>query len=237
MTISNPQSLISDLLKETKMIVREHFDRDLRHLQDEILRMGSEVEENLVTAVDALRTRDLRRSQQVIEADHWINQRQLTLNMEALTMIATQQPTAKDLRLIAAVMNIANELERIHDYAKGIGRISLMMNSDPVPADLMAEFPEMAAKTASMLRRALDAFVNWDAALAQAIPAEDDIVDELFNQALKRMTEAFVLNLTSYEDINRLGWANHNLERSADRVGNICEWVGYMITGKFKEYV
>ncbi len=219
------------------MIVREHFDRDLRHLQDEIIRMGSEVGENLVTAVAALRTRDLKRSQQVIEADHWVNQRQLTLNMEALTLIATQQPTAKDLRLIAAVMNIANELERIHDYAKGIGRISLMMNSDPIPTMLMDEFPAMADKTHSMLHRALDAFINRNEALARAIPAEDDVVDELFNNALRKMTEAFVQNLTSYEDINRLGWANHNLERSADRVGNICEWVGYMITGKFEEYM
>ncbi len=218
------------------MIVREHFDRDLRHLQDEILRMGSEVGENLVTAVAALRTRDLKRSQQIIEADHWVNQRQLALNMEALTLIATQQPTARDLRLIAAVMNIANELERIHDYAKGIGRISLMMNSDPIPANLMDEFPAMAEKTHSMLHRSLDAFINRDEALAKSIPAEDDVVDDLFNIALKKMTEAFMQNLTSYEDINRLGWANHNLERSADRVGNICEWVGYMITGKFEEY-
>ncbi|NJN53307.1 MAG: phosphate signaling complex protein PhoU [Anaerolineae bacterium] len=218
------------------MIVREHFDRDLRHLQDEVIRMGSEVEENLVTAVAALRARDLKQSQTIIAADRQINDLQITLNMDALTLIATQQPAAKDLRLIAAVMNIANELERIHDYAKGIGRISVMMNSEPLPISLTDEFPAMAETTRTMLHRALDAFINRDETLARAIAAEDDIVDELFNIALKKMTDAFVQNLTSYEDINRLGWANHNLERAADRVCNICEWVGYMITGKFEEY-
>lgn len=219
------------------MLIREQFDKDLRHLQDEILRMGSEVEDNLLMAAVALQKRDLTRSQQLVEADRWINALQISLTMESLTLIATQQPTAGDLRFIATVMNIANELERIHDYVKGIGRISLMIGDDLVPAELISEFPLMAEKTASMLHRSLDALVNRDALLAKTVAADDDQVDALFNIVLNKMNSALTQNLTSYEEINRLGWANHNLERAADRVCNICEWVVYTVTGKFEELV
>lgn len=219
------------------MLVREHFDKDLRHLQDEILRMGSEVEENLFTAVDALQKRDLSRSQQVIEADHWVNELQLTLTMESLTLIATQQPTAKDLRLIASVMNIANELERIHDYIKGIGRISIAIGNEPIVAGLIDEFPQMAQLIATMLHRSLDALVNRDADLARAVAADDDAVDQLFNEILHRMNGALAQDLAPFEEINQLGWANHNLERCADRICNICEWIIYTVTGKFEELV
>jgi phosphate transport system protein len=219
------------------MLAREHFDRDLRHLQDEILRMSSEVEENLVVVVSALKKRDLDCSQRVIEADKWVNELQISLTMESLTLIATQQPTAKDLRFIASIMSIANELERIHDYVKGIGRISLDIGNTPIAEGLIDAFPLMAEKAASMLHRSLDALVTRDAALAKAITADDDVVDEMFNATLKRMTEAFSQNSASYEDVTRLGWANHNLERAADRVCNVCEWVNYLATGKFEELV
>jgi phosphate transport system protein len=218
------------------MLVREHFEKDLRRLQDEILRMGSEVEDNLFTAVEALQKRDLARSQQLIEADRWVNELQLSLTMESLTLIATQQPAARDLRFIATVMNIANELERIHDYVKGIGRISLMIGPEPITAGLIDEFPLMAEKTASMLHRSLDALVSRDAQLAKAVAADDDVVDDLFNTALNKMNAAIAQNGASFEEINRLGWANHNLERAADRVCNICEWVAYTAIGKFEEF-
>jgi phosphate transport system protein len=134
-------------------------------------------------------------------------------------------------------MNIANELERIHDYVKGIGRISLMIGDELVPTELISEFPLMAEKTASMLHRSLDALVNRDALLAKTVAADDDQVDALFNIVLNKMNGALTQNLTSYEEINRLGWANHNLERAADRVCNICEWVVYTVSGKFEELV
>jgi len=219
------------------MIVREHFEKDLRHLQNEVLRMGSEVEENLVEVVDALIKRDLDRSKQIIEADRWINELQISLTMESLTLIATQQPAASDLRLLASVMNISNELERIHDYVKGIGKISLMINDEPIAKGFTDNFPMMAETGKSMLHRSLAAFTGRDVTLAQAIIADDDKVDALFYEALKNMAEAFSQNLANFEEVNRLGWVNHNLERAADRVCNICEWAVYTATGKFEEFV
>jgi len=219
------------------MIVREHFNKELHQLQDEILRMGSEVEENLLIAVDALMKRDFNRSQLIIEADRWVNDLQLSLTMDSLTLIATQQPTASDLRLLASVMNIAGELERIHDYVKGIGRISLMIGEDPIPSGLTDNFPEMAEISKNMLHRSLAAFIERDVGLAKEIILDDDKVDRLFYDGLKKMSEAFSQSLANFEKFNQLGWANHNLERSADRVCNICEWAVYTATGKFEEFV
>ena len=219
------------------MIVREHFEKNLRHLQDEILRMGSEVEENLNQVVDALLKRDINKSQQIIQADKWVNELQLSLTMDSLTLIATQQPTAKDLRLIVAVMSIANELERIHDYVKGIGKINRLIGDDSIPDGLLDEFPLMANKASYMLHRALDAFIDRDDELARAVIASDDEVDKLFKKNLKKMTEAFSQNLAGFEELNRISWANHNLERVADRVCNICEWALYNAVGTFEELV
>jgi phosphate transport system protein len=204
-------------------------------LQDEVLLLGSEVEENLVTAVTALVRRDVVRSQRVIAADRGVNERQLALTMDSLKLIATQQPAASDLRLLASVMNIANELERIHDYVKGTGKVSLMIGENSIPIPLTTEFPIMAEKTRFMLHRALDAFVRRDAALARQVVKSDDEIDELFNESLKKISNAFSEGVASFEQLNWLGWVNHNLERSADRVCNICEWVVYTATGHFEE--
>ncbi|HIP71906.1 MAG TPA: phosphate signaling complex protein PhoU [Anaerolineae bacterium] len=219
------------------MVLRETYSRDLQNLQDELLRVGGEVEDDLVKAVTALIERNLSQSRQVITADFWINEWTLQMTMDSLTLIATQQPAAGDLRLLTAVMNIANELERIHDYIKGIGKISLTIGRDPIPADITQYLPAMAAQTRSMLRRALAAFAQQDTAAARQIAAEDDAVDALFNQTRQAIMPYIIANPARFEELDRIGWANHNLERAADRVSNICEWVVYLADGRFVELV
>ena len=219
------------------MLLRELFNQDLQSLQDELLRVGGEVEDNLTKSVTALIERNLTQSQQVITADTWINEWTLQMTTDSLVLIATQQPTAGDLRLLTAVMNIANELERIHDYVKGIGKISLTIGRDPIPAGITRHLPPMAAQTRSMLRRALIAFIQQDAAAARQIAAEDDVVDALFNQTRQAIMPHIIAHPTQFDELDRIGWANHNLERAADRVGNICEWVVYLVDGRFVELV
>ncbi|HFQ94042.1 MAG TPA: phosphate signaling complex protein PhoU [Anaerolineae bacterium] len=219
------------------MVLRESFSRDLQNLQDELLRVGGEVEDDLVKAVTALIERNLAQSRQVVTADTWINEWTLQMTTDSLTLIATQQPAAGDLRLLTAVMNIANELERIHDYVKGIGKISLDIGGDPIPADITQYLPEMAGHTGAMLRRALVAFRQKDADAARQIAAEDDLVDALFNQTRKAVIPHVIANPAQFDELDRIGWANHNLERASDRVGNICEWVVYLVDGRFVELV
>jgi len=216
-------------------MLRETYTKELRHLQDEILRMGSEVEENLLKAVDALIKRDLNVSERLVQSDKWFNQRRIDIGHQAFGVIATQQPIAGDLRLIAATLEIAGELERIHDYVKGIGNISLMIGEEAVPAELVMHMPIMAEKARFMLHRALDAFTERNSQLAYEIIKSDDEVDKLYNKTYRAVMRYMADNSDDFELAQRLEWAGHNLERAADRVTNICEWVVYMATGQYNQ--
>lgn len=211
------------------------LERELQHLQDEILRLGSEVEGHLTEVVHVLRRRDVVRSQALIRSDEWVNELRVKIGMDCLKLIALQQPAASDMRLIAAMIEIAGELERIHDYIKGIAKINLLIDETRDIDRLVVLFPEMADKARNMLHQALDAFTERDAALARRIPALDNDVDELYREAYQDILNFLSANPQEFEDAHRLEWAAHNLERSADRVINICEWIAYMVTGLFVE--
>lgn len=210
------------------------YFRELDALKDEILLMASMVTTALNDAVEALKKRDLTTAQRLIEEDRIINAKRYELEDRCLTVIATQQPMASDMRLLAAILEISTELERIGDYAKGIGRIIIYLGGEP-PVKSLVDIPMMAEKALDMLRRALDAFINQDEAAARAIPLEDDEVDALYNKVHRDLLEIIRQDPSRLERANYLLWAAHNLERAADRVTNICERTIYMITGELVE--
>lgn len=215
---------------------RGTFERELRKLQDQIISLGSVVEENIVKAVDCLRRHDAIQAERLIKADQYINEQRIKIGLDALTLIATQQPIAGDLRVIAAVLEIVGELERIHDYVKGIGKIILMLHRNgPAQPALTQRMPEMADRARSMLSQSLTAFANRDAALARQIPPLDDEVDELYKQVYRDLIRYIMTHPEETEMANLLEWVAHNLERTADRVTNICEWIVYMVEGKYLE--
>ena len=214
---------------------RVALERELQHLQDEILRLSSEVEEHLTEVVHVLRRRDVGRSQALIQSDEWVNELRVKIGMDCLKLIALQQPAAGDMRLIAAMIEIVGELERIHDYVKGIAKINLLIEQSRNIDHLVVLFPEMAEKARNMLHQALHAFTERDAALAHKIPALDNEIDELYRDTYQGILSFLAANPQEFEDAHRLEWAAHNLERSADRVINICEWVAYLVTGYFVE--
>ena len=215
-------------------MLRSNFERGLQQLRDQILSLGSQVGENIVNVVEVLFARDLIGAQRQIDGDKEVNRRRIKIMNDALTLIATQQPMAGDMRLIASSIEISGELERINDYVKGIARISLMIGPEPIP-DVLDGLPQMADKTRDMLHRALDAASKGDADLARTIPAEDDEVDTLFNEIYRNLVTYVTENPSKIVMSNHLEWAAHNLERAADRVTNICEWVVYMNTGEYVE--
>jgi len=213
---------------------RETFDRELQRLQDEILVLGSMVENAITESVEVLKRRDFEGSRRLIAQDRLINEKRFAIEADALVLIATQQPMASDLRILAAILMIATELERIGDYAKGIARINLMIGEGPLLKPLI-DIPRMAEKARTMLHRALDAFIQRDVALARAIPAEDDEVDALYNQVYRELMTFIMANPRNIDQANHLLWAAHNLERAADRVTNICERVIFTVTGRLAE--
>ncbi len=215
-------------------MLRQTFERELQGLQDEVLVLGSMVETAITESVEALKRRDLEKSRELIAGDLQINEKRFAIEMACLTLIATQQPMAGDLRTIAGVLEIATELERIGDYAKGIAKINIMMGEAPLLKPLV-DIPRMATKSLDMLHRALGAFVRQDVDMARAIPTEDDEVDALYNQIYRELLTYIMNDPTTIDRANYLLWVAHNLERCADRVTNICERVVFTVTGEMVE--
>ncbi|HOU12720.1 MAG TPA: phosphate signaling complex protein PhoU [Anaerolineae bacterium] len=214
---------------------RRTFERELQLLQDQILVMGSMVEEAMMTAIDQLKKRDLAGAQRLIERDVEINTKRYAIEGQTLALIALHQPVARDLRTLAAILEIATELERIGDYAKGIAKINLLIGDKPLLKPLI-DIPLMAEKALDMLRRALDAFVQQDVEAARVIPADDDEVDHLYEQVYRELMTYILADPSTIEQANHLLWAAHNLERAADRVSNICERILFTVTGELSEF-
>ena len=215
-------------------MLRRKFDEELQRLQDEVLVLGSKVEKALVQSVEQLTQQDLAASRRLIAGDRLINERRYTLEAETIALITTQQPMAGDMRLLAAILEILTEMERIGDYAKGIARINLSIGDRPLIKPIV-DLPVMADKACHMLRQALDAFIHRDVALARAIPRLDDEIDALYNQVFRELLSQIISNAGTLEQATYLLWAAHNLERTADRVINICERVVYTVTGEMQE--
>ena len=213
---------------------REAFQQELLQLQEDVLALGSMVETAIVQSVDLLKRRDFDGSRRMIAADRVINEKRFDIEADALVLIATQQPMAGDLRILAAVLEITSELERIGDYAKGIARINLMIGTEPLLKPLI-DLPVMAEKASSMLHDALEAFMTRDIDLARSIPKRDTEVDDLYNQVYRELMTYIMADPRSIEQANSLLWAAHNLERAADRVTNVCERVIFTVTGQMVE--
>ena len=213
---------------------REAFERELQRLEDEVLAMSSLVEEAIIKSVDVLKRRDLVGARRVIDNDLVINRKRFDIEADCMVAIATQQPMASDLRILAAMLHIITELERIGDYAKGVARISLMIGEKPLLKPLI-DIPRMALQASSMLHQSLQAFVKRDVELAHAIPSQDEEIDGLYNQVYRELMTYVLSDPRHIEQVNYLLWVAHNLERSADRVTNICERVVFAVTGELVE--
>jgi phosphate transport system protein len=215
-------------------MVRQTFEQELQRLQDEVLILGNMVEQAIIDSVESLKQRDREKARQLIKQDREMNRKRYALESDALTLIATQQPMAGDLRIIAAVLSIVSELERIGDYAKGIAKINLMIGDEPLLKPLI-DVPRMAEKARDMLQRALDAFAQRDAELARVIPEADDEIDALYNQVYRELLTFIMADPSTIDQATYLLWVAHNLERAADRVINICERVIFTVTGELVE--
>jgi phosphate transport system protein len=214
---------------------RETLDTALQELLDEILFMSSMVEEAINLSVQALKRRDIEASRKIFADDQKINEKHFQIENQGILLIATQQPMARDLRMLAAILEIATELERIGDYAKGIAKINIMMGNEPLVKPLI-DIPRMAEVSLDMLHRAMGAFVAGDIDSARKIPKEDDLIDALYNQVYRELLTYMIADPSTIDRANYLLWVAHNLERMADRVTNICERTIYMVTGEMLEF-
>jgi len=215
-------------------MIRKTFEHEIQQVKDEVLLLGSMVEHAIIDSVEVLKKRDIKGAEKIIAEDAEINKKRFDIERQLMILIATQQPMAHDLRLLASTMEIISELERMGDYAKGIANINIRMGEEALLKPLI-DIPRMAQIGTSMLHRSLTAFVNEDVEAAKAIPMEDDEVDALYNQIYRELMLLIIQDPKSIERANWLLWVAHNLERVADRVTNICERTIFIATGELNE--
>ena len=209
---------------------REEFDLKLVGLESEVEGLAYYVGEAVHRAVDALKTRNLAASRQVVADDDYIDRKQAEIESRCIDLIATQQPVARDLRSIIALLHIGVELERIGDYAEGIGKISLRMGNEP-PLKPLIDIPLMAQKATDMLHDSIDALLTRDTGKAQAVCDADDEVDDLYDQVYRDLLEYMIADPETIQRATYLLWVAHDLERIADRATNIAEQVEFLVRG------
>jgi phosphate transport system protein len=209
---------------------RADFEEQLKHIQDEVLVIGSLVEKTIHRSVQSLSDRNIELACQVIADDDEIDVRQHELEEFCIDVIARQQPMAGDLRMIVTGLQVASELERIGDYAEGIAKISVRMGDEP-PLKPLIDIPRMADISINMLRRSLTALNARDDEIARQVWEDDDQVDQLNEQVVRELVTYMLQDPRNIERATLLMWVSHNLERVADRATNIAERVIYLATG------
>lgn len=211
------------------------LDQEIKLVQDEMLLLGSLAEQAILNSVDALRRRDIAAAKAIGVNDKKINDKHFAIENHILIIFATQSPLARDLRVLAAMLEVITELERIGDYAKGIAKVAVHLADDETPIPIR-EISTMADKATSMLHRALGAFVSEDLEAAYAIPKEDDEVDELYITIYRKIVQNMIKHPETIDHTNQVLWVIHNLERTADRVTNICERIVFIVSGELLEF-
>ena len=215
-------------------MARDIYNRKIQQIKDEILLLGSMVEQAALDSVTAFKNKDLEAAKLIVEEDQAINDKRFAIENAIMILFATQQPLAHDLRLLSAMLLVSNELERMGDYAKGVANNTIRLAKADIPIPIR-DIEKMADLGVSMLHRALSAFVNENMELAIKIPEEDDFVDELFNKSYRAIVNAMIANPAIIDDASFLLWVVHNLERFADRTVNICERTIFIISGELLE--
>ena len=217
-------------------MLRADLDRQLNQLQQEVVSLAGVVEKAVVRSVEALKERDLEESRQIVQEDDYIDRKRYEIEDRCIDLIATQQPMARDLRAIVTLLHVSVELERMGDYAEGIGKISLMIGDEPTLKPLI-DIPRMAEKSTGMLRDSIDALVSRDVVKANQVRQDDDEVDALYDQVYRELLLFMLQDPKTIQRATYLLWAAHDLERIADRATNIAKRVRYMVTGQLSKPV
>ena len=213
---------------------RATLDQEARAINDDLLRMQRLVDQSILRSVDSLKRRDQTLAQQVIDEDVEINDLRFKIEEACLSLIATQQPAASDLRSVIAAMHMVIEMERMADHATGIAKTVILMGDEPLLKPLV-DIPKMAELARDMLRDSLQAYNERDAEKAHQIAVRDDDMDGLYRAVFDELVKIMSKTPGSATRATYLLWCAHNLERIGDRVTNIAERVIFVNTGDMQE--
>ena len=215
-------------------MARPTFDRHLSEIEEDMLVLAGMVERAIERSIDALKNRDVELARIVIVEDADINRKRYETEEKCLELLALQQPMARDLRTIVAVLHVIVDLERMGDHAEGIAKVAIML-ADEAPLKPYIDIPRMAEVAIRMLRSSIESFKNRDVEMARKVCDEDDEVDALYDQVYRELLTFMINDPKTIERATHITWIAHNLERIADRVTNIGERVVYMVQGTIEE--
>lgn len=213
--------------------MRNRFDRQLEQLNNELINMGSLIEEAIEMAITALIKQDVEKAKEIMAFDEEIDEKEKEIENLCLKLLLQQQPVAKDLRQISAALKMITDMERIGDHASDISEMTILMSNQPYIRNI-EHLQTMAKETMVMLVKSIEAYVEKDMKKAKGVIASDDIIDDLFDEIKKELIASIHENANNGEQAADLLMVAKYLERIGDHATNIAEWVIFSITGKHK---
>jgi phosphate transport system protein len=213
---------------------RHVFEEKLDTLHRKLMSMGTLVEEAIHKAIKSLVERDVQLADEVIESDKLINQLEQEIEMGCFQLIALQQPVGGDLRRLGTMLKLVTDLERMGDHAVAISKTTRRLMAEPYIKPLI-DIPIMADNVKAMVRDSLNAFIAKDQTAAEEVAARDDVVDKLFSKIFRDLIDVMTKHEHSISQGTHLLLVAQYLERIADHVTNICEWIIYMNTGQMTD--
>ncbi len=222
---------VATIAQDSGHSVRPELDRGQREIKEGVLRMGVLVEDQILAALEALVRHDAEKALTVIRDDRRINEAQFHLSSQIATVIATQQPVARDLRFLLSLDHVTYELERMGDHAASVAKQARKLAPFPPLGDYRG-LPEMARLTASLVRGILSALVDIDESAARSVAARDDEVDALYHRTFEETLALMRADPANVDPGTRILFSAHYLERIGDRVTNIAEDIVFLATGE-----
>lgn len=211
--------------------MRAKFDEQLHMLNQEMMHMGSMIEDKIQKAIEALIGQDSALAKEIMEADNEVDREQKKIENICFNLLMQQQPVARDLRVISAAMKMVTDMERIGDHAADISEMTVMMASEPYAVDL-SDIKKMASETVLMLIRSIEAYVEKDMLKAQSVIDHDDIVDELFNKVKQELIEMIRKNPAVSEQAADMLMVAKYFERIGDHATNLAELIIFALDDK-----
>ena len=209
--------------------MRNRFDEQLMELNRELIEMGSMCEEAIAGVAKALTTGDIELAKKIKADGSGIDHMERNIERRCMKLLLHQQPVARDLRLISAALKMITDMERIGDMSEDIAEIVIELNGHAMEG--MEIVLDMALETSQMVKSSVDAFVKKDIVLAEAVIAQDDIVDDYFSKIKKGIIEIIANNVNDGEFVLDLLMIAKYFERIGDHATNIAEWVIFSVTG------
>lgn len=214
--------------------MRNRFDRQLEQLNNELINMGSLIEEAIEMAITALIKQDVKKARDVVEFDEEIDEKEREIESLCLKLLLQQQPVARDLRQISAALKMITDMERIGDHAADISEMTILMADKPYIRNI-DHLQTMAKETMVMLVKSIEAYVEKNQEKAEKVIANDDVIDDLYDEIKMELIEAIQKDANNGEQATDLLMVAKYLERIGDHATNIVEWVIFSITGKHED--